>query len=269
MAARGKVDAAIQNYFLPTPNVSPFKSDPSPHKSDTPRGDGFTAEEVQQALAPEPAQPWCPRGEYLECDIRDLHPGPRAVTFMGRVANIFDVVNSPKTPKSAKGCVKLCVKDDTGAITVRSNLSTDDLLLIVLQVRLWYASRVPTLKLGCLVSVWATHSMRVPPNTFQVVADHRTVSNGEHGALASASAPLFASLFPERDRSCHLMVHENSDDGKMYTKPLGHRTGHPLNGLMTLQNFVDGGCDVIDAKVLLVVKSFGVRKRGRTFRTLS
>ena len=37
---------------------------------------------------------------------------------MGRVANIYDVANAPKTPRSAKGCVKLCVKDDSGAITV-------------------------------------------------------------------------------------------------------------------------------------------------------
>lgn len=56
--------------------------------------------------------------EYAECDIRDLYPGPQAVTFMGRIANIFDVANTPKTPRSAKGCVKLCVKDNSGAITV-------------------------------------------------------------------------------------------------------------------------------------------------------
>jgi hypothetical protein len=87
-----------------------------------------------------------------------------------------------------------------------------------------------------------------------------TVSNGENGNLASISAPLFASLFPERDRNCHLMVHENSDDGR-YRSPLGYREGVPLNGLMTLQNFIDGGYDVPDAKILVVVKSVGSRKK--------
>lgn len=86
------------------------------------------------------------------------------------------------------------------------------------------------------------------------------VSNGENGNLSSTAAPLFASLFPERDRSCHLMVHENSDDGTMFRRPLGYREGRPLSGVMTLQNFVDGGYDVVDAKVLVVVKSVGVKK---------
>lgn len=61
---------------------------------------------------------------------------------MGRVANIYDVINSPKTPKSAKGCAKLTVKDDGGAITVR----------------VWWASRYPIVRLGGLVSVWTGHS---------------------------------------------------------------------------------------------------------------
>lgn len=88
-----------------------------------------------------------------------------------------------------------------------------------------------------------------------------SVSNGENGTLSSTNAPLYASLFPERDRSCHLMLHENSDDGSMYTKPLGFRAGQPLTGLMTLQNFIDGGCDVVDARILVVVKSVGAKKR--------
>ena len=88
------------------------------------------------------------------------------------------------------------------------------------------------------------------------------VSNGEKGMLSSTSAPLFTSLFPERDGSCHLMVHENSDDGSMCNTPLEYHEGLPLSGVMPLQNFVDGGCDVIDAKILLIVKSVGVKKKG-------
>ena len=80
--------------------------------------------------------------------------------------------------------------------------------------------------------------------------------------MASSSAPLFISLFPERDRSCHLMVHQNSDNGTMCAAPLGYREGRQLSALMTLQNFIDGGYDVIDAKVLVVVKSIGAKKKG-------
>lgn len=56
------------------------------------------------------------------------------------------------------------------------------------------------------------------------------------------------------------MVHENSDDGRLCSKPLGYRTGHSLTGLMTLQNFIDGGCDVVGAKILVVVKATGPKK---------
>jgi len=112
-----KGNTSIQAYFPPTPNPSPTKSTASA-PSDPSTGDGFTAEEVREALKPRPAEPWHPAVEYADCEIRDLYPGPRAVSFMGRISNVFDVTNTPKTPRSAKGCVKLCVKDDTGAVTV-------------------------------------------------------------------------------------------------------------------------------------------------------
>ena len=60
------------------------------------------------------------------------------------------------------------------------------------------------------------------------------------------------------------MVHENSDDGRMYRKPLGFRQGRPLSGVMTLQNFIDGGYDVTDAKILVVVKSVGAKKTSKS-----
>lgn len=59
------------------------------------------------------------------------------------------------------------------------------------------------------------------------------------------------------------MVHDNSDDGIMCDAPFGYRQGHPLNGVMTLQNFIEGGYDVVDAKVIVVVKSIGAKKKGK------
>jgi len=108
-------DASIQAFFPPTPRSSPLKPAAT---SAAAVGDGFTTEEVEEALRPKPAEPWHPTEDYAECEIRELEPGPRAVSFTGRVANMFDVANTPKTLRSARGCVKLCVKDNTGAITV-------------------------------------------------------------------------------------------------------------------------------------------------------
>nr|OQO19492.1 hypothetical protein B0A51_11538 [Rachicladosporium sp. CCFEE 5018] len=233
-------NASIQAFFQPTPSTSPVKPIHDPAHSTETVGDGFTTNELQTALKPalsSPRDTWHPTGEYAECEIRDLQPGPRAVTFMGRVANIFDVgMGTGKTPKSAKGCVKLCVKDERAAVTVR----------------VWWADEARYLaglgkvRLGVLVSVTGANTC--------------TVSNGESGNLSSMAAPLFASLFPERDRSCHLMIHSRSDVGVMLKRPLGHSDSRPLTGLMTLQNFIDGGYDVIDAKILVVVKSLVERK---------
>jgi hypothetical protein len=131
-------DSSIQAFFHPTPAAS----SPAKQPSSSSIGDGFTPEELEEALKPTPAEPWQPKVGYLECEIRDLYPGPRAVTFMGRVANIFDIANAPKTPRSAKGCVKLCVKDEHDAVTVR----------------VWFADHCPGVRLGLLVSVWTNHS---------------------------------------------------------------------------------------------------------------
>lgn len=59
-------------------------------------------------------------------------------------------------------------------------------------------------------------------------------------------------------------MHRNSDDGR-YRTPLGYREGVPQNNLMTLQNFINGGYDVVDARVLIVVKSIGAKKRGKGY----
>lgn len=142
MGGSGRGDASIQQFFLPTPYSSPAKKQAGSSSADTPIGDGFTSEEVQEALKPKTSDSWHPDHEYMDCEIIALQPGPQAVTFMGRIANIFDVANTPKTPRSAKGCVKLCVKDCGGAITVR----------------LWYASRLPSFRLGSQVSIWTNHS---------------------------------------------------------------------------------------------------------------
>lgn len=56
------------------------------------------------------------------------------------------------------------------------------------------------------------------------------------------------------------MIHDNSDHGR-YRTPLGFSEGVPLDGLMTLHNFIQGGYEVTDAKILVIVKSFGAKKK--------
>jgi len=81
-------------------------------------GDGFTDAEIDAVLHPSADDSWLPAQEYDEEDISSLMPGPRCVMFQGRIANFYDQATQSKKPRAAKGCVKIVIKDDTGAITV-------------------------------------------------------------------------------------------------------------------------------------------------------
>lgn len=67
---------------------------------------------------------WVPVQEYEELEIANLVPGPKCVSFQGRVANFYDQNTPSKRPKAAKGYVKIVVKDDSGALTVSSSPSS-------------------------------------------------------------------------------------------------------------------------------------------------
>jgi hypothetical protein len=83
-------------------------------------GDGFTDAEVDAVLHPIIDETWVPAQDYEESKIADLVPGPKRVHFQGRVANFYDQNTPSKRPRAAKGCVKIIVKDDSGALTVRN-----------------------------------------------------------------------------------------------------------------------------------------------------
>lgn len=80
-------------------------------------GDGFTAEEIEATVHPQ-LDSWVPQQEYEEVDIATLVPGYQRVTFTGRVVNFYDQQTPSKMPQAAKGCLKVIVKDDSGALTV-------------------------------------------------------------------------------------------------------------------------------------------------------
>jgi hypothetical protein len=108
---------SIDMFFAPTPTAS---SQPSSPTSAPPDGDGFTTEELNTVLHPSINNSWKPECHYEDKDIGSLDAGPLCVCVQGRIANFFDQPSTVKKPKAAKGCVKMIVKDDTGAFTVGS-----------------------------------------------------------------------------------------------------------------------------------------------------
>ena len=109
---------SIQSYF--SKSSSPSKrSDSSPVRSSSPTKGG-------SLLSSSPSRPisagsWVPEVDYKEVDIEALVPGPQCVLLVGRIANFYDQSTPSKMPKAARGCIKMIVKDDTGALTVRDN----------------------------------------------------------------------------------------------------------------------------------------------------
>lgn len=122
---------SIQSFFssspskttdqIPSSSSRPSTSQLLPSTADTEAdpGDGFTEEELAAVLQPSSAQ-WSPSQDYEEADIGTLEPCPKFVTFTGRIVNFYDMAKPSKKPMAAKGCLKLMVADDTGALTVRT-----------------------------------------------------------------------------------------------------------------------------------------------------
>ena len=76
------------------------------------------------------------------------------------------------------------------------------------------------------------------------------------------SALLFTSIFPERDRSCFFSKLDVSDDDfTRYKSPLGYHQGEPLPYLMALKEYLDGGYETNESKILVCIKSIGPRKK--------
>lgn len=170
-----------------------------------------------------------PELDYERAFLGTLAPGPCNLTLIGRIVYFNDQAKPSKSHKAAQGCIKILLTDDTGVLTIR----------------LWYADTQYRLKLGQLLSVWTVHVSK----------------SSEYNSLAPNTAPLFTTIFPEGERHCHVVVHKSGDDGTRFKKPYGVRNNGVLNGLMTLKSFTDGGYDVEEPKLLVCVKSIGVRKK--------
>ena len=105
---------SIQSFFS-SPQTAP-SSRPLASSATEP-GDGFTPQEVDAALHPQPTA-WSPPHAYSERSIGELEPGPGSVMFIGRVRSLYDQATPSKQPLAAQGCLKMTVGDDTGTVTV-------------------------------------------------------------------------------------------------------------------------------------------------------
>ena len=127
---------SIQSFFQPEVPSAQRTQKPAAHHQPSNTSDGFTSSEIEAALHPS-LHKWQPRTTYNDTDIRDLVAGPGCVALMGRVVNFHNVATPSKMPRAAKGCLKLTVKDNTGAFTV----STPPTILLALSYPLTYAHR--------------------------------------------------------------------------------------------------------------------------------
>jgi hypothetical protein len=108
------IQSFYKREFAPSANDGE-ESQLSPSK----RGDGFTEEELEDALDPLKRK-WNPEREYEEVTINKLIPGPNAVIFLGRVVNFSTILGSSQKQPKAAGWHYILLKDDTAAISVCS-----------------------------------------------------------------------------------------------------------------------------------------------------
>jgi len=79
--------------------------------------DGFSSSHVKTTLQSSVTE-WTPQNDYVESNISLLTAGPRFVCLTGRIVNFYNQPTASKMPQAARGCAKMIVKDDSGAITV-------------------------------------------------------------------------------------------------------------------------------------------------------
>ncbi|KAG9758400.1 hypothetical protein KCU73_g3915, partial [Aureobasidium melanogenum] len=211
---------SIQSFF--PLQTSPLKT--SLRTSSPTPGDGFTSSELDISLLPAQKDDWTPSADYDEYDIDSLVSGPNRIKIVGRIVNLFESSPKAKLPNAAKGSVHLVVKDNTSAATVKLSYT-----------RISHGFRI-----GQLVAVWATY-----------------VADGDRGIFPCTVAPLYIKIFPEKDKSCHILVLDDPKFAQLCRKPLNYEST-----LMSLKAFTHGGSEVTEAKILVTVKSISTRKRG-------
>lgn len=85
------------------------------HSLESDPSDGFTKVEMSAISGPT-LRRWQPRVNYEDVGIGELAPGPQYVALIGRIVNVNDQNSTCKAPQAAKGCWRITVKDETGAL---------------------------------------------------------------------------------------------------------------------------------------------------------
>ncbi|KAM3158725.1 hypothetical protein ABEW05_000756 [Botrytis cinerea] len=192
-------------------------------------GDGFTEEELHEAMDPL-AKKWNPSREYESMTVGELIPGPKAVTFIGRVVSFATIIGKSAKQARARGWHYVGVRGEGGVVSIK----------------LYFANQSYPLKLGQLLSIWTAF-----------ISD-----TSKADGASTAGILVCANLFPGRNTSDHLMIHTHSGAADVCRIPLGYIKGEPLPGLMTLEEYLNGGYDgVPDVKLLVCVKSIGATKK--------
>ncbi|EDN91607.1 hypothetical protein SS1G_01010 [Sclerotinia sclerotiorum 1980 UF-70] len=192
-------------------------------------GDGFTEEELIEAVDPL-TRKWNPSREYENLGVGELVPGPKAVTFIGRVVSFTTIIGKSAKQPRARGWHYTGVRGEGGVVSVK----------------LYFANQPYPLKLGQLLSIWTAF-----------ISD----TSKSDGAPTSGIL-VCANLFPGRNTSDHIMIHTHSGASDVCRIPLGYIKGEPLPGLMTIEAYLNGGYDgILDIKLLVCVKSIGARKK--------
>ena len=121
-------DASIQSYFHAAGKSSLKQGHRPQTAANTQSSSPNNIVEEQHCSSPF-YEGWHPQVEYQETEISSSIPGPGRVAITGRIANFFHLETSSKSPHAAKGCWKLIVKDDTGAIEVNISNGRDPAVL--------------------------------------------------------------------------------------------------------------------------------------------
>jgi hypothetical protein len=112
-------------------------------------------------------------------------------------------------------------------------------------VKLYFLNKPYTLKLGLLLTIWTPYIGAVVNNNAYIIPN----------------APNTTSIFPGREGSVHIVIHQNGDIGVTCRIPLGYKKSQPLPGIMNIKQYIDGGYEIKDNRLLVCVKSIGPRRK--------
>ncbi|TQS36082.1 hypothetical protein Golomagni_03477 [Golovinomyces magnicellulatus] len=201
-------------------------------------GDGFTEAEIMNTLDPL-SRNWDPDREYEKVAISRLNPGPKAVSFIGRIVNFSTRFGSSAEQPRAKGWHHLIIKDGTAAL---SPLKKD-----IEQMKLYFAVVPYPLQLGQLLTFWTAFVSETLHNDTQQPISMTKIS---------------ANMFPGRVISDHVLIHHSTSTTDICRRPLEYQAGQELPNLTTLDSYLRSAQeDIKGIKILVVVKNVSPIRR--------